>query len=813
MIKRWLCCALLFVVLVGAYALTDRVQAAATMTSSDALVNYIKTMEGFRAYPYYDYGQHSVGYGTKCPDDKYNYYCQNGITEAEAVALLKKELNTAETALNSFASKHNLTWKQHQFDALVSFTFNVGTGWLSETDGNMYGAVIAGDTGNRFIYSIGLWSTAGGQFVLLERRMSEANLYINGKYEPYNASSTPFPSSYRWVFLDGGEATVRYRVFCYDSNLAADLSGVTFKETPSGKTLTGWYTASGTKVTKLDSSRVTGETLYARWGTGSGSSDTIVSPTPQLGITLTVTNSDVRIRSGPGLSYSHVGWNTKGDKITVTEIKTADGYTWGKFAKGWSALNYTNFSSSAGWVQEGTYRVYYKNGSKLKNQWMSDGVGQCWLNGSGYAVASQWVTVSGKSYYLDSAGHKVIGKWVNDGTGYAWVGSDGVRLYNQWFQNGNNLYYINSSGYRVVGSITLNGHTYRFDGNGVLLDWYTVKFLNWDGTVISTGTYKCGDTVTVPPEPAREADQWYSYTFAGWTPQVTTCCGNAEYTATYTATETTVPAIVNQPQAVTAKSGEVAQFTVETQGHVAAYRWEYRTIYKWFSTTMDGFDTPTLNVAVTGARHGYDYRCVITFHNGTELITEPAELLVECTTQIIQAPRDQAVCLGDKGQFTVTATGEGLKYQWQYKRPDGTKWIDTAMEGATKPTVMIETTTARNGYQYRCKITDATGTVVYSEPATMSVLSFVKHPASVTAKAGTTVQLTVTTSLSEGFTYQWQYSRNGGATWSNTTMGGCNTDTLTVSVTAARNGYQYRCVLTGSKSSKVISKAATLTVN
>jgi hypothetical protein len=44
-------------------------------------------------------------------------------------------------------------------------------------------------------------------------------------------------------------------------------------------------------------------------------------------------------------------------------------------------------------------------------------------------------------------------------------------------------------------------------------------------------------------------------------------------------------------------------------------------------------------------------------------------------------------------------------------------------------------------------------------------------------------------------------------------MTGYNTDTLTVSVTAARDGYEYRCVLTGSKNSKIESKAATLHVS
>jgi hypothetical protein len=228
---------------------------------------------------------------------------------------------------------------------------------------------------------------------------------------------------------------------------------------------------------------------------------------------------------------------------------------------------------------------------------------------------------------------------------------------------------------------------------------------------------------------------------------------------------------------------------------------------------MTGYNTDTLTVTANGARDGYDYRCEITFADGTVLYSEPAELTVNTYITEVVGPNDQTVVLGYKGQFTASAQGEGIKYQWQYKRPDGERWIDTAMEGATKPTVLIETTTARDGYQYRCKITDVTGKVeVYTEPATMRVLSFKSHPVESFAATGSEVQFTVTTSVDSGFTYQWQYRRNATANWTNTTMTGYNTDTLTVGATLGRNGYEYRCVLTGSKNSKIESKGAVLHV-
>jgi hypothetical protein len=94
----------------------------------------------------------------------------------------------------------------------------------------------------------------------------------------------------------------------------------------------------------------------------------------------------------------------------------------------------------------------------------------------------------------------------------------------------------------------------------------------------------------------------------------------------------------------------------------------------------------------------------------------------------------------------------------------------------------------------------------------MRVLSFTAHPVESFAPTGGTVAFSVGTSVPEGFTYQWQYRRNATANWTNTTMTGYNTATLTVGATLARNGYEYRCVLTGSKNSKIESKGAVLHV-
>jgi len=62
---------------------------------------------------------------------------------------------------------------------------------------------------------------------------------------------------------------------------------------------------------------------------------------------------------------------------------------------------------------------------------------------------------------------------------------------------------------------------------------YTVKFMNGEATV-SSATYHYGDTVVVPQNPSKDADNTYTYTFNAWDAEVTTCDGDKTYNAVFT---------------------------------------------------------------------------------------------------------------------------------------------------------------------------------------------------------------------------------------------------------------------------------------
>ena len=63
---------------------------------------------------------------------------------------------------------------------------------------------------------------------------------------------------------------------------------------------------------------------------------------------------------------------------------------------------------------------------------------------------------------------------------------------------------------------------------------YTVKFLDEDGTEISSAVYHWGDTIVVPADPTKAQEGETVYSFAGWDQEISaTCNGSVTYTATY----------------------------------------------------------------------------------------------------------------------------------------------------------------------------------------------------------------------------------------------------------------------------------------
>ena len=330
--RRRIC---LFLVVVSMLSIMSAgVQAERVLTVSDEAIRILKLEEGFSRTPYWDYAQWTVGYGTKCPDDKLEEYRQNGISEEAAEELLRTYVSKFESELYAFSVQHGLQLTQNQFDALLLFSYNCGTGWTYDPNGIMFGAIVRGATGSELVNAFSRWCNAGGQIktFLLRRRLCEANIYLNGEY------SQTAPEQFGYVLYDACGGTAKPNVQGYDT---VETAKILSQATREGYTFEGWYTekTGGTKVEVLDAT-VRNTRLYARWNDGTGGTNT---PEEEIGTAVTVTANGLNVRSGPGTDYPVVGSVSTGHQLVITETAEGSGYTWGKYRGGWVCLKYTNY--------------------------------------------------------------------------------------------------------------------------------------------------------------------------------------------------------------------------------------------------------------------------------------------------------------------------------------------------------------------------------------------------------------------------------------------------------------------------------------
>lgn len=136
-------------------------------------LNIIKKYEGLYLKPYLcPAGYPTIGYGHVIrPTEKVLFY--NGITKEKSDVLLREDVVWAARAVN------NLIWSiinQGQFDALVSFTFNLGSGALQSS--TLRRVINRGEYWDA-PYQLRRWVYAGGRKLngLIRRRNEEAILF------------------------------------------------------------------------------------------------------------------------------------------------------------------------------------------------------------------------------------------------------------------------------------------------------------------------------------------------------------------------------------------------------------------------------------------------------------------------------------------------------------------------------------------------------------------------------------------------------------------------------------------------------------
>lgn len=153
------------------FVLTFLIAFNAARNVNNKTLNLIKRFEGWRSCAYADaLGQLTIGYGHLIiPSD--GFTSSSCITKRQGLKLLRNDLLIATNCIERIV---RVPLTDNQFGALVSWTYNEGTG--SATQSTLVAKLNAGSQPDEICAQLRQW-TKGGLAGLVRRREDECTLY------------------------------------------------------------------------------------------------------------------------------------------------------------------------------------------------------------------------------------------------------------------------------------------------------------------------------------------------------------------------------------------------------------------------------------------------------------------------------------------------------------------------------------------------------------------------------------------------------------------------------------------------------------
>ena len=358
--KRIVCVLLTLIMLVSLVPATALTASAASLKTSEAAITIMKKLAIFRknCYQVGSTNEFRIGYGTVCTEKHETKY-ENGkvvrtdtekhtVTQAQADQALRKAILSLDEQVNSFASSNGLTLSQCQHDALVLFTFDVGTSWMSGS-GVVKSAIVSKASTNDLLKAMSDWAGDQDDF---RRRKIEVNMYKNGIYSDVTPSSfgtVTYNPNYGTLPQNG---TGTYSVLFDTTKTSAHIPS----PTRSGFKFIGWYTAreGGERVPALTAS-CNGKELWAAWQDTSLTANNVDSASyvHEISETLKVSQlASLNVYSVPTTKNVKPFRTIKKDITTVSVIKDffdENGNRWCKLSTagdGWVLLKSSGQSDS-----------------------------------------------------------------------------------------------------------------------------------------------------------------------------------------------------------------------------------------------------------------------------------------------------------------------------------------------------------------------------------------------------------------------------------------------------------------------------------
>lgn len=167
-----------------------------TRLMTDAGIAYLKQLEGLRLKPYPDGNGYSIGYGHFIKPSE--QWMMNGITEAQADALLLQDLSEVEQAVSDTIT---IEGSPQFFDALMMFAYNIGAdNFTTSRLAALVNDPTVTDAQLQMFWAT-TWVGSPAKQILLDRRQKEI-YYAYNAIDPNTIVVTgKKSSSYSWLLL------------------------------------------------------------------------------------------------------------------------------------------------------------------------------------------------------------------------------------------------------------------------------------------------------------------------------------------------------------------------------------------------------------------------------------------------------------------------------------------------------------------------------------------------------------------------------------------------------------------------------------
>ena len=335
------------------------------------------------------------------------------------------------------------------------------------------------------------------------------------------------------------------------------------------------------------------------------------------------------------------------------------------------------------------------------------------------------------------------------------------------------------------------------EGNGLKYQWYFKKtgatgWSKWNSHTAASTSGTANDSWNGMQVFCRVTDSGGMYTDSA--------------AATVTIKQTII--ITSQPQNIKTAAGLSATFEIQANGKGLTYQWYYKKAGAsnwslWKSHTDSSF-----SVIANDTWNGMKVYCRVTDNTGAFVNSDSAVVTLVPKVSISRHPENVNTSAGRSVSFTVIAKGEGLKYQWYYKKSGASDW--SLWSKHTQLTVTDIANDSWNGMQVRCSVSDFAGRSVYSTPATITLsggITVKSGPSNAVAKAGEKVTFSA---VAEGqrMSCQWYFKKAGASGW--TLWNGHTTPTTSATANSTWDGMQVFCLFTDEYGNTASSGCATI---